>query len=572
MIHESNNFQFINQSIHDHKNPFTQNFQNEFYFNYPTYAEQYNDNKINNNSKISKLNKYYFYNNTKQRFPFQKSPKKKNKNNNLTSNNSNEILIIDNSVSPNTRKKFFSNPLNNSPKKINFNQSKSSNKIYNSNTSIYSSNQQYWEKRGIKSQNRLNNIKNEKLKKENEENQIKPKIIKKSIEIANKLLNKENENVFERLTNGNIQKVHEENVKKLSKKINPMKNPKINKSSKNIQRSIEDLYIWKNNIERKKKENIKKINQINKKNYKTFRADNISEEILLERKPDYLNKKVEDRLYEEGKKIEMKKNIEKERYLEDICRPISNYKKNAYSFIESRYMDIKKPKIENNKENKKKVKNITKTNKSSYIKNNQYNDNVDNLVQNDLVNENEDFNQNTNIENNKNDPELIDIRKHLNDFYEMKQNNPGKIFNYFSFINGNKKINLENELNKNFESNLHEYNKNLISNSNLNTYSNIQSSNNEFDNNKYDISRTSNQNDRRFLVQNKYMYEPQINKKDDNDYINKLINNHYNFDNNLINDDNYVNEMYEKQSEHLDYLDERLKNNEKNKTKLLEKL
>jgi hypothetical protein len=30
--------------------------------------------------------------------------------------------------------------------------------------------------------------------------------------------------------------------------------------------------------------------------------------------------------------------------------------------------------------------------------------------------------------------------------------------------------------------------------------------------------------------------------------------------------------MYEKQSEHLDYLDERLKNNEKNKTKLLEKL
>ena len=47
MIHESNNFQFINQSIHDHKNPFTQNFQNEFYFNYPSYAEQYNDNKVN---------------------------------------------------------------------------------------------------------------------------------------------------------------------------------------------------------------------------------------------------------------------------------------------------------------------------------------------------------------------------------------------------------------------------------------------------------------------------------------------------------------------------------------------
>jgi hypothetical protein len=41
---------------------------------------------------------------------------------------------------------------------------------------------------------------------------------------------------------------------------------------------------------------------------------------------------------------------------------------------------------------------------------------------------------------------------------------------------------------------------------------------------------------------------------------------------NVVNDENFVNEMYEKQSEHLDYLDERLKNNEQNKTKLLEKL
>ena len=102
------------------------------------------------------------------------------------------------------------------------------------------------------------------------------------------------------------------------------------------------------------------MNKIYKNNNKPFKSNKLSEEILLDKKPYYLNKKVEDRLYEEGKKIEMKKNIEKERYLEDICRPISNYKKNSYSFIESRYMDIKKPKIENNKENKKKVKNISK--------------------------------------------------------------------------------------------------------------------------------------------------------------------------------------------------------------------
>ena len=67
------------------------------------------------------------------------------------------------------------------------------------------------------------------------------------------------------------------------------------------------------------------------------------------------------------------------------------------------------------------------------------------------------------------------------------------------------------------------------------------------------------------------MYKQQINKNYDNYYINKLINNHYNYDNNLENDENFVNEMYEKQSEHLDYLDERLKNNEQNKTKLREK-
>ncbi len=370
--------------------------------------------------------------------------------------------------------------------------------------------------------------------------------------------------------------------------INGNKNEKRNKQENKVKNNKKKIFGYNSNKDKKcnmknnslnkrRKDNIqrKKIRQAFDRNgYKGKYLDiNINGSINLN---NGNNKKRNSKSLNKSMKIPSNSNF-KDSY---ICEnnnnlssfnPIVEFKGMSINYS-SRKRTIKKTKNENNKENKKKVKNITKTNKSSYNKNNQYNDNVDNLVQNDLVNENEDFNQNTNIENNKNDPELIDIRKHLNDFYEMKQNNPGKIFNYFSFINGNKKINLENELNKNIESNLHEYNKNLISNSNLNTYSNIQSSNNEFDNNKYNISKLSNQNDRRFLVQNKYMYEPQINKKDDNDYINKLINNHYNFDNNLINDDNYVNEMYEKQSEHLDYLDERLKNNEKNKTKLLEKL
>jgi len=46
-----------------------------------------------------------------------------------------------------------------------------------------------------------------------------------------------------------------------------------------------------------------------------------------------------------------------------------------------------------------------------------------------------------------------------------------------------------------------------------------------------------------------------MNKNDDNNYLNKLINNHYTFDNNLINNDNIINEMHEKQNENLDYFE-----------------
>lgn len=81
----------------------------------------------------------------------------------------------------------------------------------NNNTSIYSSIDNYWQRRQNETQNKLNNIRNEEFQKEQCELQKKPKISKNSIKIAKKLRqntinnnnNNNNEDVFSRLTNKN---------------------------------------------------------------------------------------------------------------------------------------------------------------------------------------------------------------------------------------------------------------------------------------------------------------------------------------------------------------------------------
>ena len=217
-------FHYFNIGIFNDKNPFTQNFQNEYYFNYPIYSEQYNEKKIqpkNNNNTLLNNNENEILTNN-------------------INNNNNDILIIDTS-------------------KNNFNENITNHKI--NNTSIYSSNNIYWEKREEETKNKINEIKKEKKNKIEKESKNKPEINKRSNYIANKLINN-NENVFDRLTNGNFERKYSEKIKNISESLKQNKNPNINLVSKNIERSINDLYIWKDNIERKKRENIINMNKI----------------------------------------------------------------------------------------------------------------------------------------------------------------------------------------------------------------------------------------------------------------------------------------------------------------------
>ena len=63
-----------------------------------------------------------------------------------------------------------------------------------------------------------------------------------------------------------------------------------------MKRTIDDLYQWKNKNERKKIESAKYLDKISKNK---ISINPQSEEILKEKKSDYINKKVEDRLLEQ---------------------------------------------------------------------------------------------------------------------------------------------------------------------------------------------------------------------------------------------------------------------------------
>lgn len=253
MINEqSNNLYLINQNVFE--NNIT--YMNDNKTDYSNYNQMNINNyheKINNSTGKMKLMK-----NTKNSNIYYNPIQNKKIDNYFFQNNEQNK---DNTTIKKNKKYNFSlrNLSTNNLNLTNFNK-KNRNKSNNSNTSIYTSNYSYWEKRTQETQKKLNDIKNEDIKKKQKELRSRPKICKKSNEIAKKLLN--NESVFDRLTNGNSQRKHTEIVKKIEENINQNKNPNINLSSKQIQRSINDLYIWKNNIELKKKE---KINIIYKK-------------------------------------------------------------------------------------------------------------------------------------------------------------------------------------------------------------------------------------------------------------------------------------------------------------------
>ena len=234
---------------------------------------------------------------------------------------------------------------NNTFKKLKIKKQKSNNNIFHNNqTSDYSSINFYWDKRSKDTIQKMSQIKNELIQKEENEIQLIPKISQKSKELA-KNTDKckiEFNNIYDRLfyinnlnlnlnidkENNNFNKINSDN----------QYHPKINKKSKKMARTIDDLYLWQNKRQKKIKENEENIF---KKTVYNKKITNITSEVILkERRPNYIHKKVEDRLIEQGKNQKIKKEIEKEKCIHQLTEQ-RTYVNNNFNNIKSKYLEQK---------------------------------------------------------------------------------------------------------------------------------------------------------------------------------------------------------------------------------------
>ena len=450
--------------------------QNENIF-YPTYINQYLE-RENYTSRQRLQNS----NINKEKYSINNSIKKRRIGENirpLSSERGNINLMNERIITPKTKYNFTYIPIvihQENPNENTINEEekeKDKNIIYNSlkykpQYINYSSIDPYWKRRGIETQNKIEYMKNQLIEKEKNECRDRPLINKRSIEIAKK---NNKDDVFERLNSEKFRKKHDEEIQKIAVKNNKNKNPEINKSSQKIKRNIQDLYQWKNKIDTKKQENINNINErLNEERF--IKTNKKSQNILNERKPDYINKKVVDRLLEQGKLTKVKKEEEKELYLQNIkgTNHTYNTKINPYLVSDRLFRNGKNSNKNSNNNtlnnekkahlrsssslNKKKVTNLSfgeriksekniRRNKRCITSNNEDLKNVSKSFKNnsiDLNNKNQNKslskinnNQNDNNNNNKsnienrpnlnwkNNSELIEIRKQLNEFYEMKR-------------------------------------------------------------------------------------------------------------------------------------------------------
>ena len=106
-------------------------------------------------------------------------------------------------------------------------------------------------------------IKNEKILDEIKEVKDRPRISSNSKKIVENLGNK-NANVFDRLTSkANNRKKEMEMIKLEEMNNKNTDKPMINDSSTKIQRSIDDLLYWKQNILEKRENKMNEINSVN---------------------------------------------------------------------------------------------------------------------------------------------------------------------------------------------------------------------------------------------------------------------------------------------------------------------
>ena len=275
----------------------------------------------------------------------------------------------------NNRQKKSNNKLirnlteNNTFKKLKIKKQKSNNNFNINQTSDYSSINSYWNKRSKDTMQKMSQIKNELIQKEENEIQLIPKISQKSKELA-KNADKckiEFNNIYDRLFYINNLNLNV-NIDKENNNYNKIKNniqyqPIINKKSKKMTRTIDDLYLWQNKRQKKIKENEENI--FKKTVYNKKNTNLTSEVILKERRPNYIHKKVEDRLIEQGKNQKIKKEIEKEKCIHQLTEQ-KTYVNNNYNNIKSKYLERK----ENNKNNTEDNKNFDS---NENIQNNYYN-------------------------------------------------------------------------------------------------------------------------------------------------------------------------------------------------------
>jgi len=372
-------------STHNYSNL---NNTNKSKYNNHTHSSKKSKKKINNNNnELNNTNNYYtinnFYINSKLSMTIGPNNTKKQFNNhntiqrNKSNSQFNKTNEIRNDISEilNTRKKF--NEAYNHFYDV---RSKSDNKIkkvtnVNSNDTMeYSSLNEYWNKRNQDNAKKIIKIKNELLKKGKREIKSVPKINNKSKELAinshkNKIDKFKFNNIFDKLfqsKNLNHSHMYQKREKERSK-------PKINEKSEKMVRTINDLYLWNNKRQKKIKENENKIYKkeiFNKKNINLT-----SETILKERRPFYINKKVEDRLIEQGKHLTIKNNKLKEKCIKEMTEQ-KIYINNNYNHnnkIKSKYMS--KEESKNNDINNNNNSNIRK-NSSIFNCNYDYNINT----------------------------------------------------------------------------------------------------------------------------------------------------------------------------------------------------
>ena len=445
--------------------------------------------KKNSSNRLNQNNKFFTFNTNAN------EKNKRNIINNITQRKNNEIINSKRRINRKENEKSNRVRVNKTPIKknltlfnnINYNKTFSidKNEINNENymTNNFTQNnyeinstELYWKKKDKEKEKKLEQIRTERILKEDKEMQDRPKINENSRKIINKKGQKKLD-VFDRLSDINQIKNHMKEIEKIKEKFKESHTPYINDNSRKMKRTIDDLYIWKNKNERKKTESANNFNKMINKN--KIKINPISEEILKENKYDYLNKRVEDRLLEQGRIQQYKNEMEREKYLRNVTMS-TKYINNDYINIQSRYL--------NHEKNYKSCDRII-NNKCS---NNYNNNNRDVSINNNSLDINNSISKKEiSFKNKENNLSNGDINNYIiNNNYN---------YNYKYFPNYNKS---EDEINVNKGNNLKELkNRKYKTENNFNNYEEPQNyNNNKLNRNRYPLKliNRNNRNEEKF--------------------------------------------------------------------------